>query len=186
MPWYSAVIGCTTLVSVNYTNVYGKSKEINVNNIFVHSSESYWKSLRNQGEFTGDNNQLRPNFITNGYTMDGSRDWSDERVKTKGFILTKEPLTCPVNDLDARIINVQNFTNLRKQAGLNGRVIGKVSLGETVQIVNPGRYLRYDRCAAACEGSNQNAIKTCVDNNDVWIEVQYKGRRGFLSRKFLE
>ena len=93
---------------------------------------------------------------------------------------------CSMSASTATITNVQNFTNLRQQAGLNGRVIGKVGLGETVQIVNPGRYLRYDRCAAACEGSNQNAIQTCVVNNDVWIEVQHNGRRGFLSRKFLE
>ena len=95
-------------------------------------------------------------------------------------------VTCYITNKTSKIINVQNFTNLRQQAGLNGRVIGKVPLGETVQIVNPGRFLRYDRCAAACNGANQNAIKQCIDNNDVWIEVQYNGRRGFLSRKFLE
>ena len=101
-------------------------------------------------------------------------------------LASKAPLTCYISESTANIANVQNFTNLRQQAGLNGRVIGKVGLGEQVRIVDPGRYLRYDRCAAACEGSNQNAIKQCINNNDVWIEVQYNGRRGFLSRKFLE
>ena len=86
----------------------------------------------------------------------------------------------------ARISNVQNFTNLRRQAGLNGQVIGQVPLGATVSVVNPGQFLRYDRCVATCNGTNQNAIKQCIDNNDVWIEVDYNGRRGFLSRKFLE
>lgn len=93
---------------------------------------------------------------------------------------------CGIIDDEAKITNVQNFTNLRKQAGLGGRVIAQIPLGTTVTVFNPGRYLRYDRCAAACEGSNQNAIKKCIDNNDVWIEVEYNGQRGFLSRKFLE
>lgn len=97
-----------------------------------------------------------------------------------------KPLTCAINTKTARVVNVENYTNLRQQAGLNDRVIGAVNLGEQVIVLTPGRYLRYDRCAAACEGANQNAIKTCVDNNDVWIEVQHNGRRGFLSRKFLE
>lgn len=95
-------------------------------------------------------------------------------------------LACMIEDTTAKVVNVQNFTNLRQQAGLNGRIIDKVGVGEQVQIVRPGRYLRYDRCAAACEGTDQNAIKQCIDNNDVWIEVNYNGRQGFLSRKFLE
>ena len=93
---------------------------------------------------------------------------------------------CAIKGDKSKIIKVQNFTNLRRQAGLNGQVIAQVPLGATVSVVNPGQFLRYDRCAAACNGTNQNAIKQCIDNNDVWIEVQYNGRRGFLSRKFLE
>jgi len=98
----------------------------------------------------------------------------------------KATLTCYMTKDKAKITNVQNYTNLQQQAGSEGRVTAQISLGETVTIVNRGSYLRYERCAAACEGSNQNAIKQCIDNNDVWIEVQYNGRTGFISRKFLE
>ena len=109
------------------------------------------------------------------------------REQIKFYTPQKKALnTCSINELTARISNVQNYTNLRQKAGLQGRVIGQISLGEKVSVVNPGDFLRYDRCAAACDGTNQNAIKQCIDNNDVWIEVQYNGRRGFLSRKFLE
>ena len=94
--------------------------------------------------------------------------------------------TCAIQESTSRIVNVQNFTNLRRQAGLNGRVIAQLPLGATVSIVNPDKFLRYDRCAAACDGTNQNAIKQCIDNNDVWIEVKHNGRSGFLSRKFLK
>ena len=103
------------------------------------------------------------------------KDRSNDRLQTCGIMVTRTSIT-----------NVQNFTNLRRQAGLNGRVIDQVPLGATVSVVNPGNFLRTDRCAAACNGTNRNAIKQCIDNNDVWIEVQYNGRRGFLSRKFLE
>ena len=95
-------------------------------------------------------------------------------------------LSCGIKKPTATITNVQNYTNLRQQAGLNGQVIGQVPLSATISVFNPGSFLRYDRCAAACNGTNRNAIKQCIDNNDVWIEVQYNGRRGFLSRKFLE
>ena len=94
--------------------------------------------------------------------------------------------SCAIGGNKSKIVNVQNFTNLRRQAGLNGQVMGQVPLGATVFVVNPGQFLRYERCAATCNGTNQNAIKQCIDNNDVWIEVDYNGRRGFLSRKFLE
>ena len=98
----------------------------------------------------------------------------------------KSLLSCGIKKPSATIINVQNYTNLRQQAGLNGPVISQVPINATASVVNPGAFLRYDRCAAACNGTNENAIKQCIDNNDVWIEVQYNGRRGFLSRKFLE
>ena len=94
--------------------------------------------------------------------------------------------SCGVAKRSAEVANVTNFTNLRRQAGLNGQVIEQVPLGAKVSVINPGNFLRTDRCAAACNGTNQNAIKQCIDNNDVWIEVGYNGRRGFLSRKFLE
>lgn len=94
--------------------------------------------------------------------------------------------SCWARGSTVEIVSVQNFTNLRRQAGLNGQVIGQVPLGAKVPIVSQGIYVRNDRCAAACNGTNQNAIKQCIDNNDVWIEVDYNGRRGFLSRKFLQ
>jgi ATP-dependent protease ClpP protease subunit len=119
-----------------------------------------------------------------------SKSQTVSRVKLINTIPSKPSnLSCGVADRNTRIINVQNYTNLRKEAGLNGRVIGQISLGETVSVVNPGNFLRYDRCAAACDGANQKnqpAIKVCIDNNDVWIEVLFNGRKGFVSRKFLQ
>ena len=110
----------------------------------------------------------------------------EKRLKLALELLVQDKSNCFLNSSEATITNVQNFTNLRRQAGLNGPVMGQVPLGATVSVVKPGQILNYARCTAACNGTNQNAIKQCIDNNDVWIEVQYNGRRGFLSRKFLE
>ena len=111
---------------------------------------------------------------------------SDETIRLLSRPAQKRSLlSCGIKKPTAIIANVQNYTNLRQQAGLNGQVIGQVPLNATVSVVNPGSFLRYDKCAATCNGTNQNAIKQCIDNNDVWIEVAYNGRRGFLSRKFL-
>ena len=118
--------------------------------------------------------------------MDGQTMSNSQYVDLVTKYRKKSTFSCAISNRSAKITNVQNFTNLRRQAGLNGQVTGKVPLGASVSVVNPGQFLRYDRCAAVCNGANQNAIKQCIDNNDVWIEVQYNGRRGFLSRKFLE
>lgn len=109
------------------------------------------------------------------------------REQIKFYTPQKKALnTCWINEQTAEISNVQNYTNFRQRAGLNQPVLGQISLGETVILTNPGNYLRTDRCASICNGSNQQSIKQCIDNNEVWIEVQYNGRSGFLSRKFLE
>ena len=99
--------------------------------------------------------------------------------------LEQPPKACAFDQLKLRIDNVQNFTNFRQQPGLRANIIGKITLGEVVTAVVPGRYLRTERCASACEGTNQEAINRCIDNNEVWIEVRHNGSRGYLSRKFL-
>ena len=119
-------------------------------------------------------------------SISGSEFLHKARKALKKTRASDSPQTCWIMDKSASITNVQNFTNLRRQAGSTGQVIGQVPLGATVQILKPGSFLRHDNCAATCKGTNQNAIKACIDNNDVWIEVQYNGRRGFLSRKFIE
>ena len=108
------------------------------------------------------------------------------RRTLKNSRVSEDPKTCGITNRSATITNVQNFTNLRQEAYLQAQIIGRVPLGASVKTRQPGTYWRTDRCAAACNGTNQNAIKQCIDNNDVWIEVKYNGRKGYLSRKFLE
>lgn len=134
----------------------------------------YIYSINNDEDFLSINSKSR-----------NSAETDSQRVNAQAPAV-EASLTCYVMKDRSKITNVQDFTNLRQQAGLGGRVIDQISLDETVRIVDPGGFLRYDRCAASCDGTNQNEIKQCIDDNDVWIEVEYNGRRGFLSRKFLE
>ena len=170
--WIQSSIGRKTVRRVSYTSSVGIKKTLTKGFASGDKNFEFAKSLKRT--------TAHPVGQAFGYSVYKNAFY--KTTKSKPVAKTY----CSLANPKARIINVQNFTNLRRQAGLNGRVIGQVPLGATVSVVNPGSFLRYDRCAATCNGTNQNAIKQCIDNNDVWIEVQYNGRRGFLSRKFLE
>ncbi len=98
----------------------------------------------------------------------------------------KSSWSCAVPNRSAEVTNVQNFTNFRREGYMQAQIIDRVPMGANVKVNEPGTFWATEICAAACAGTNQNAVKRCIDNNDVWIEVQYNGRGGFLSRKFLE
>ena len=109
-----------------------------------------------------------------------------QKVTKKLRVKPEAMLACGISEPTTQVSNVQNYTNFRQRAGLNQPVLGQISLGERVTLTNPGTYLRTDRCASICNESNQQLIKQCIDNNEVWIEVRYRGRVGYLSRKFVE
>ncbi len=126
---------------------------------------------------------------------------SENRIALlKRALVTMPPFTsCLPNPL-ARVINVEDFTNLRTGAGLSNQIITRVPKGSSVSV--QGRVLYFatntisDRCFAACNGPNgrfadQNTALQCIDRNEIWLEVRINsgpnsGQRGFLSRKFLE
>lgn len=144
-------------------------------------------------DFKADSNTSSEDFLKDLGYIDSERvpfttkdDWMCLHSNQSSCTKRGSSLACFIPGSKARVVNVKKFTNLRQQAGLGGRIIGQVPLGAQVSIVSPGDFLRYDRCAAACNGGNQQSIKACIDNNDVWIEVQIGSHRGFLSRKFLE
>ena len=104
----------------------------------------------------------------------------------QSLMLSGEALTCWINKPIAQIANVKDFTHFRQQAGQNGRIIGQIPVGYNVTLIDPTSYLRTNQCASICEGENQTSIKQCIVNNEVWIEVQYQGINGFVSRKVLK
>jgi hypothetical protein len=107
----------------------------------------------------------------------------DEFLLKASKLQDTAPKSCAVERKNY-VTNVENFTNLREQPGLNGKIIDKVSYGTGLFKRLTGYYTD-DFCHAACESTNQNAINSCIENNHVWIEFFYNGNVGFLSRKFL-
>lgn len=93
---------------------------------------------------------------------------------------------CGLSDVQASVVNVSNFTNLRAKASINSNVIRRVPLSADVAISSPGVYWATQRCLDACQSDNQSTKTQCIENNEVWIEVNYNTQRGFLSRKFLD
>lgn len=170
--WIQSSIGRQTVREVSYTSSNGIKKKITRGFAFGDKGFEHAESLKKT--------TVHPVGLAISYSVNKNAFY--KTIKSEA-VTNKY---CSLAQSTTKIYNVQNFTNLRRQAGLSGQVIAQVPLGATVSVVNPGTHLRYNRCAAACDGINQNAIKQCIDNNDVWIEVEYNGRRGFLSRKFLE
>lgn len=115
--------------------------------------------------------------ISNGYLWRGLKKQSQTQSNTKK--------TCYSENKMLSVINVQQYTNLRAKAGIDNKIISRVPLNRKVTQLNPGGYLATQRCLRACDSNNKNAIQQCIENNEVWMEVEYNGRRGFLSRKFL-
>ena len=108
---------------------------------------------------------------------------------------------CWLTSPTARVTNVNEYVNLRRQPDFSARVIRRVPLGEQV------RPLRYDNitvigrerdrqsCISACQafGANhedqvaRDRVQGCIEDNFVWYEItDTRGNRGWVSRKFLE
>lgn len=98
----------------------------------------------------------------------------------------KEALSCGLDSPFAEVSNVDKFTNLRRKAGLGNKIIARVPLGASVSSPRPQYYLATQRCLDACRTDDQLEISECIASNEIWVEVLYNDRRGFLSRKFLE
>lgn len=105
--------------------------------------------------------------------------------RAENSVVTDNQDICWITQPIARIVNVSQFTNLRAGAGISQPIVGRVPLGATVMQVNQGGYYATQRCLQICNGGDQRQIAQCIEGNEVWIEVQYNGQYGFLSRQFL-
>ncbi len=109
--------------------------------------------------------------------------------------------SCRLSRTSARIINVENFVNLRSAPGLRAPVVAQLQRAATVQVPDPGNLLplRGNNDAAFCErmcnGLEQNpgvadfvqSAKSCIEGNMLWYQVVGPdGSSGYVSRHFLE
>lgn len=109
--------------------------------------------------------------------------------------------SCWLTSANARVTNVNEYVNLRRQPDFSARVIRQVPLSEQV------RPLRFDNlsvigqerdrqsCINACQAFGANSddrtardrVQQCVEDNMLWYEItDARGNRGWVSRKFLK
>lgn len=106
-------------------------------------------------------------------------------------------LTSPI----ARITNVSEYVNLRRQADFSAPVVRQVPLGEGVRaqradnITIIGQERDRQSCINACQAFGRYAddraardrAQQCINDNMLWYEItDARGNRGWVSRKFLD
>jgi hypothetical protein len=145
-------------------------------------------------------------ITTNGELGMSFRDWigllEEDVVQVVNSVVNSKPsFSCWLTSPTARVHNVNEYVNLRRQPDFSARVIRQVPLGEQV------RPLRFDNlsvigqerdrqsCINACQAFGANSedrsardrVQQCIDDNMLWYEItDARGNRGWVSRKFLE
>lgn len=109
--------------------------------------------------------------------------------------------SCWLTSPTARVTNVNEYVNLRRQPDFSARVIRRVPLGEQVRPVRfdnlsvIGQERARHSCINACQafGANpddrsaRDRVQKCIDDNMLWYEItDARGNRGWVSRKFLK
>jgi hypothetical protein len=109
--------------------------------------------------------------------------------------------SCWLTSPTARVINVNEYVNLRRRPDFSAPVIRQVPLGERVRaqradnITIIGQERDRQSCINACQAFSRNAedhaardrAQQCINDNMLWYEVtDARGNRGWVSRKFLE
>ncbi|BBU53830.1 hypothetical protein KU6B_00950 [Mameliella alba] len=107
---------------------------------------------------------------------------------------------CRLASTSARVINVNEFVNLRAAPGLRAPIVGQVRLADRVQVPDTGRLLplrdseRGQECLNFCRALTEypssedvrRRAEGCIAENMLWYQVVAPdGNTGFVSRHFL-
>ncbi len=110
-------------------------------------------------------------------------------------------LGCWLTLSSARITNVSEYVNLRRQPDFSSSILRQVQLGERVRlqqadnITITGQERDRQSCINACQAFSRNAedrtarnrTLQCIQDNMIWYEVNdARGNRGWISRRYLE
>lgn len=109
--------------------------------------------------------------------------------------LKNSTLSCYISEGAAKIMNVNEYVNLRQQPGFSSRILAQIGRNEIVRIVRRdsirATQICIDVCQALSRGTREqdtigSRVQQCIDDNEVWIEViDARGNRGWVGRKFL-
>ncbi|WP_420326987.1 hypothetical protein [Mameliella sp.] len=107
---------------------------------------------------------------------------------------------CRLASTSARVINVNDFVNLRAAPGLRAPIVGQLRLAERVQVPDTGRLVplrdsqRGQTCLNICSAfaaepqaqDLRREAEGCIAENMLWYQVVASdGNTGFVSRHFL-
>lgn len=115
--------------------------------------------------------------------------------------LSSVPITsCWLLKPEARIVNVNEYVNLRSGPGFEATVVRQVPLGERVRVIatqdlrTTGESNRVSQCLKACndlpldprDTDLRGQVDRCINENVFWYEVRDGANAaGYVSRKFL-
>lgn len=110
--------------------------------------------------------------------------------------LNNSTLSCYLAEGSAKIVNVNEYVNLRQQPGFSSRILSQIGKNEIVRVVRSDSIRATQICIDVCQalslGTREqdtigSRVQQCIDDNEVWIEViDARGNRGWVSRKFLK
>lgn len=137
-----------------------------------------------------------------GETLLSDLPRASARVRARALLTTQDrPLSCWLTSPNARVANVNEYTNLRRQPDFSAPVIRQVPLGERVRaqradnITIIGQERDRQSCISACQAFGRNPgdrtardrAQQCIQDNMLWYEItDARGNRGWVSRRFLE
>lgn len=181
-------VGNSYVFRVTYTDLVGHNKSID--RIFLHASKAF---LERYEILSGPAQSVSvpgfgPKLLENGISLEGSKDWSQERnllfqgsqsfdatnvqqdelsVGKVAFLSAGD--SCWVPDSVLEVVNVKNFVNLRAKPGFDEPVVEEVALGEVVLAIDQasvsffGKKNWVDYCNSACEQEkNRGRVDTDI------------------------
>ena len=135
--------------------------------------------------------------------LDFGETWQDflMSVQTIDHSAVSTLNSCWLTSPTARVTNVNEYVNLRRQPDFAAPVIRQVPFAERVRLIEantmwiieaqPGRELCFEACQAVDANPQDTTAagraQQCIDDNMLWYEItDARGNRGWVSRKFLE
>ncbi|MGP6089129.1 hypothetical protein [Antarctobacter jejuensis] len=122
------------------------------------------------------------------------------RAAARSELSSVDFLSCWLTSPEARIVNVNEYVNLRAGPGFEAEVLRQVPLGERVRVIAtqdlraPEGGDRAQSCLKACNdlalGSDDADLRArvdrCISDNVFWYEIRDGANTaGFISRKYL-
>ncbi|TNF19963.1 MAG: hypothetical protein EP318_12855 [Rhodobacteraceae bacterium] len=107
------------------------------------------------------------------------------------------PTPCQSDDGEAEVINVNNYTSLRRDPHVESAKIDELPKGATFPVPRDPepdtRHADHAQCAALCAAANAHqpydraALGACIDENWMWFRITGpKGAEGYASAKYLD